>query len=203
MDVAAIDEGLQHLHLSVANYFRVGIEPRASQQQVIAFGRAIHQALRLLDSDREEVESNEKIDRRTGQAIIADHWNMFLVRGFHDTPSFARIVRQKYENIDAALEQFLDLAKLQIVVAIGGAGEDGTSELVGALLKFLEIGLPTFAIHGLDGEPDFDFLLLRLGNTQRQDDKNKQSSGEETRRTRHESISQGGSSRHNRESEPE
>jgi hypothetical protein len=125
------------------------------------------------------------------------------VRGFDDAPSLARIMRQKYEDIDAALEQFLDLAKLQIIVAIGGAGDDGTSEFVSALLKFLEIGLPTLAIHGLDGKPDFDFLLLRLHNTQRKDDKNQRNSGEKTRRTPHESISQGGSSRHNRDSEPE
>jgi hypothetical protein len=106
---------------------------------------------------------------------------VFRVRRFHDAPSLARIMRQKYEDIDAALEQFLDLAKLQIIVAIGGAGDDGTSEFVGALLKFLEIGLPTLPIHGLDGKPDFDFLLLRLHNTQRQDHKNERNSGEKTR----------------------
>ncbi len=44
------------------------------------------------------------------------------MRGFHDAPSLAGVVRQEHEHIDAALEQFFDLAKLQVIVAIGGAG---------------------------------------------------------------------------------
>jgi len=67
------------------------------------------------------------------------------VRRFHDAPRLAGIVRQKHENIDAVLEQFVDLAKLQVIVAIGGAGDDGASEFMGALLKFVELGLLTLA----------------------------------------------------------
>jgi hypothetical protein len=110
-------------------------------------------------------------------------------------------VRQKHEDIDAALEQFIDLAKLQVIVSIGGAGDDGTSEFLGALLKFVEVGLPTFAFHGLDGKSDLDFLLLRLRNTE-QDDENEKHSSEKTRRNPHESISRGGSSPHDRDHEP-
>ena len=72
---------------------------------------------------------------------------------------------REHEDIDAAFEQFFDLAKLQVIVAIGGAGDDGTSEFVGALLKFVEVGLPTLAFHVLDGKSDLDFFLLRLRNT--------------------------------------
>ena len=64
----------------------------------------------------------------------------------------------------------------------GGAGDDGASEFVGALLKFVEVGLPTLALHVLDGKSDLDFLLLRLRNTERQDNENERNSGEQTRR---------------------
>src|SRR3984885_8324776 len=174
--------------------FRVGVERGASQQQVVAFGRAINQALRLLESDREEVESDVEIDRRTGQAVIADDRDVFRVRRFHDAPRLAGIVRQKHENIDALLEQLVDLAKLQVIVAIGGAGDDGASEFMGALLKFVELGLPTLVFHVLDGRSYLDFRLLRLRNSERQDDENERNSGEKTRRGPHESISQGSGS---------
>ena len=121
--------------------------------------------MRLFESDREEVESDVEIDRRIGQAVIADYRDVFRVRGFHNASSLAGIVRQKHEDIDAAFEQFFDLAKLQVIVAIGGPGDDGTSEFVGALLKFVEVGLPTLAFHVLDGKSDLDFILLRLRNT--------------------------------------
>jgi hypothetical protein len=62
---------------------------------------------------------------------------------------------------------------------------------MGALLEFVEVGLPTLAFHVLDGKSDLDFLLLRLRNTERQDDENERNSGEKTRRNPHESISQG------------
>jgi hypothetical protein len=97
-------------------------------------------------------------------------------------------VRQKHEDIDAAIEQFFDLAKLQFIVAIGGAGDDGTSEFMSPLLKFVEVGLPALAFRGLDGKSDLDFLLLRLRNTERQDDEKERNSGEKTRRNPHESI---------------
>ncbi len=70
---------------------------------------------------------------------------MFCVRGFHDARCLAGIVRQKHQDIDATLEQLVDLAKLQVIVAIGGTGDDGTSEFAGALLKFFEVGLPALA----------------------------------------------------------
>ncbi len=76
------------------------------------------------------------------------------MRGFHNARCLAGIVRQKHEDIDAAIEQLFDLAKLQVIVAIGGAGDDGTSEFVGALLKFVKVGLPTLAFDSLDGKSD-------------------------------------------------
>jgi len=50
----------------------------------------------------------------------------------------------------------LDLAKLKVVVAIGGAGDYGTAEFVGALLKFVEVGLPTLALDSLNEKSDLD-----------------------------------------------
>jgi hypothetical protein len=57
---------------------------------------------------------------------------------------------------------------------------------VSALLKFVDIGLPTLTFDGLDGKADLDFLLLSLRNTKRQDDENERNSGEKTRRKQHE-----------------
>ncbi|HXC44685.1 MAG TPA: hypothetical protein VNY51_14340, partial [Candidatus Dormibacteraeota bacterium] len=88
----------------------------------------------------------------------------------YDTLGLARIVRQKHEDVNAALEQLVDLAKLQVIVAIGGARNDRTSEFVDAVLKFVEVGLPTLAFDGLDGKSNLDFPLLRLRNRERQDD---------------------------------
>ncbi len=88
------------------------------------------------------------------------------------------------------IEQIFDLAKLQVIVAIGGAGDDGASELVGALLKLVEVSLPTLPFDGLDGKSDLDFFLLCLRNTERQDDENEGNSGKKTRRNPHENISQ-------------
>jgi hypothetical protein len=98
-------------------------------------------------------------------------------------------VRQKHENIDAAFEQFFDLAKLQLIVAVRGASDDGTSEVVGALPKFVEVSLPTFAFDVLEGKSDRDFLPLRLRNTERQEDENDRNSGEKTTRNPHGNIS--------------
>jgi hypothetical protein len=42
--------------------------------------------LRLLESLREEIKSDVEIDRRAGQAVIADHRDVFRVRGFHNAP---------------------------------------------------------------------------------------------------------------------
>jgi hypothetical protein len=99
------------------------------------------------------------------------------VRGFYNASCFTSIVRQKYKDIDAVVEQVFDLAKLKVIVAIGGADDDSASEFVGAPLKFVEVGLPTLAVDGLDGKSDLDFLLLRLRNTERQDDEKERNSG--------------------------
>src|SRR5277367_2659485 len=95
---------------------------------------------------------------------------MFGVRGLDNASGLAGIVRQKHEDIDAALQQFSDLAKLEIIVAVGGAGDDGASEFMGALLKFIDVGLPPFALYGLEGKSDLDFFLLRLRSIECQEE---------------------------------
>jgi hypothetical protein len=60
---------------------------------------------------------------------------------------------------------------------------------VGALLKFVEVGLPTFAFDVFDRKGDLDFLLRYLRETQRQGDEKERNSGENAKREPHENIS--------------
>ena len=150
----------------------------------------------LLDETEHEVVTLDALTYAGNLENLADVMSHPRLSFVHGDVRDVGLVRELIEGVDVIINA---AAESHVEKSI----EHGASEFVSPLLKFLEIGLPTLAFHGLDGKPDFDFLLLRLHNTQRKDDKNERNSGEQTRRTPHESISQGGSSRHNRDSEPE
>jgi hypothetical protein len=56
-----------------------------------------------------------------------------------------------------------------------GAGENLCTQLLGAQLKFVQIGLPTLALGGLERNPNLDFrFLLRLDKARNNRDENEQ-----------------------------
>lgn len=94
-DVPAIDEGLQHFHLTRAHDFGIGIEWRAGEENVITLGSVSDQSFRLQDADGEKIESDVKVDVGIlHEPVVTDDGHMAGMGGVDDAAGFLKVVRQ-------------------------------------------------------------------------------------------------------------
>jgi hypothetical protein len=89
------------------------------------------------------------------QAIVADDMDMRGFGGVHHAAGFGGVVGKQDQGFDAGLDHVLHLLELEIVIALGVGGDDLGAELFGAALEGVQVGLPALAVHGFDGEADF------------------------------------------------
>ena len=83
------------------------------------------------------------------QAVVADHRNVTLLRGFDDSPRRFRAVRDHHQRLHATLEQRLGLLQLPRIVALGGLDQNVGVQLLGALEEQVAVPLPAFFLRSV------------------------------------------------------
>ena len=121
LDVALVDQGLQDVHLALAQQAGVVVGGRAADQHVVALGPVLDDVLRLQLAHAHGVERDVEVEVGVAdQPVVGDDRH---ARSCARTPRWwplvLRVVRHHQQHVHALGEQVLGLRVLQRVVAVG------------------------------------------------------------------------------------
>jgi hypothetical protein len=161
LHVAAVDLGLQHHHLTLAEQARVIVFFRAGQQVVAALGNDVQQVLGLQLADAQHVEGDVVIQVAVlDDAVVGDDLHTIAVTGLDSRSQDLAVDRQADEHVDALGEHVLDLRDLQLLIPVGRGGEDRGADLGRVLDHVVHVAFPALEPQVADRHADRDGLFL-------------------------------------------
>ena len=164
LDVALVDQRLEHLHLAVAQQPRIVVSGGAAQQEVVALGRQFDHALCLQLAHLHVVEGHVAVDVGVqDQAVIRYDLDALLLGAGNGVAQHLGVERHDHEHVDVLRDQVLDLGDLLGLIGVGRLHVDGGAQLLGSVDKVIAVMRPALDTQVVDREADHRRFLAGMG----------------------------------------